>query len=345
VGTIRLFKRGAVYWTDLRTKEGREKESTGEKQREAAARIARQRLRLAEARQTDGPGPTLRDVLESWVIDHVALLESGNSRRSAESTVRRLLVELGALAEERVSGVRQLQVDRFAAQLRGKLKSRSTVAKRMRHLRAAVRWAERHGMMPPAPFRIDVRPPRPQPVALSPEEIRRLFAAAPEGRVRLAMLLAATCGLRHSELVRLKVSDFRGNALSVREAKADSDRVVPVPEPAAEAISEWIARCNRQPDWPLLGHHRAPWRRVVRLSKSVQRAFVAAGLWRVELKPGLHALRRSCATHMLGSGADLRTVMSVLGWRNLATPMHYLASVDGKKREASEKLALVLFPA
>jgi integrase len=339
----RLYKRGATYWVDLRAGGRRTRHSTETSVRAEAEREARRRWKLVE--HLDEPlasGPTLRSVLDAWVRDHVALLESPHSRQSATATAESLKRHLGPLGKEPVLDLRQLQVDRFAAALRDSGLARSTVAKHLRHLRAAVRWATAHGILPRAPgWNVTPRKVVTVPVVLSPAEVRAVIAAAKDERVRLAMLLAATCGLRHGELLRLRVRDVRddGRTLLVHEAKWDSGRSVPVPEVAAVALREYLGGCRRSAEWPLLGQLRRPARPMVRLTRSVRAAFDAAGLGRRDLKPGLHALRRACATHQLAAGADIRTVMANLGWRNLVTPMLYLGAQDRLRRDAAERLA------
>jgi integrase len=52
------------------------------------------------------------------------------------------------------------------------------------------------------------RAPKKLPVVLSPEEVEKLIAAAPNIRYRLILLLLYASGLRKSEASRLKIADI-----------------------------------------------------------------------------------------------------------------------------------------
>lgn len=137
-------------------------------------------------------------------------------------------------------------------------------------------------------------------------------------------------GLRLAELASLDVRDLDPIGETVRVmGKGSRERIVPVGNPALEAISRYRREANVQ-SGPLflnksrkrLGH-RSIW---LLLKNYVRKAGLPA-----TLSP--HKLRHSFATHLLDNGADLRSVQSLLGHASLSTTQIYThVTTDRLKR-------------
>ena len=102
--------------------------------------------------------------------------------------------------------------------------------------------------------------------------------------------------------------------------KGDKERVVPLGRAAVEALTEYLDRGR-----PMLEKRN----RGGGLFLSQQgRTLTRGWIWElVKNKSGgrasPHMLRHSCATHMVGNGADLRTVQTLLGHADIATTQVY----------------------
>jgi len=137
----------------------------------------------------------------------------------------------------------------------------------------------------------------------------------------LLELLYAT-GMRVSELVNLRLEDLNLQTSSaIVRGKGDKERIVPFGVSARDALQRYLRDARPQlcrarrsslvfADRNGTGLTRERVWRIVRESKS-------------DGKASPHMLRHSCATHMVGNGADLRTVQTILGHADIATTQVY----------------------
>ncbi len=141
-------------------------------------------------------------------------------------------------------------------------------------------------------------------------------------RARLLFLLLYGGGLRVSEACRLKRNDLLLTQRSLRvRGKGGKERQILLPQLCVKALQSWL---RQHPDGDyIFGISPLDPRVAYGL---IRQAGAQAGL----LKPlNPHALRHSYATHLLGSGANLRTLQELLGHKSLsATEKYTHLSVD-----------------
>ena len=136
-------------------------------------------------------------------------------------------------------------------------------------------------------------------------------------------------GVRVSELVGLDLTDVSFGDASVRVlGKGKKERVVPLGTKAREAVLAYLARRGELAhpktfaiDGKALFLGRLGKRIGVRWVQELVHRYGALGAGRADLHP--HALRHSCATHMLEGGADLRAIQEMLGHSSLSTTQRY----------------------
>ena len=199
------------------------------------------------------------------------------------------------------------------------------------------------------------------PVVLSQAEVRRVLRAL-SGTVRVCVALMYGSGLRLSECLALRIKDldFDRGEIVVRGGKGGKDRRVPfaaschrmVRRQIKRGLGVWSADRRNGVDgcgldaalarkYPnAIGDWR--WQRLFPATRTfveagtgarkrhhlhptaVQRAVTVAGKRAgIAKRVNCHAFRHSFATHLLESGADIRTVQELLGHSDVRTTMIY----------------------
>jgi integrase/recombinase XerD len=225
-----------------------------------------------------------------------------------------------------------------------------TAARRRATLRRFYAFLAAEGLRPdnPADVLDAPRRDRPLPKLLSEAEVDRLLAAARawEGahglRASALLELVYAAGLRVSELVALPLAAVaRDPAVLLIRGKGDKDRMVPIGEPARDAVKAYlpvretflaakgVARTRGQ---RFLFPSRAGAGHLTRdgFAKMLTELAVRAGVPPGRVSP--HVLRHAFATHLLAHGADLRGVQAMLGHADISTTQIYTHVLDARAR-------------
>jgi len=199
------------------------------------------------------------------------------------------------------------------------------------------------------------------PVVLSRSEIRSVLAHLPYPHDLIVSILYGS-GLRVGEAVRLRIKDvdLSRRSLTVRNGKGAKDRVTVLANRCIEPLKQQIDRAltisaddtrrirggvilphaldrkfpnaRFDPGWqwvfPARELSRDPrsgqMRRYHLFNSTVQRAVKQSARRAMLRKPvTCHTFRHSFATHLLESGADIRTIQQLLGHSDVRTTMIY----------------------
>jgi integrase/recombinase XerD len=171
--------------------------------------------------------------------------------------------------------------------------------------------------------------PRKLPVILSPEEVGRLIAAAPNLKHQAAMSVAYGAGLRVSEVVSLKVGDIDGERMTLRveQGKGRKDRYAMLSPVLLERLRAWWRLGHaqgkvRHGGWLFPGLDPTDHVTARQLNRAVHLAAATAG---IEKRITPHGLRHAFATHLLEQKVDIRVIQVLLGHKRLDTTSLYAA--------------------
>lgn len=131
------------------------------------------------------------------------------------------------------------------------------------------------------------------------------------------------CGLRISEALGLTPDVFQGRPTSLRiTGKGGKTRLVPLLPVVMEAVETYYKLCpyHLEAGAPLFRGARGGPLQPAIIQREMQKLRSALGL---PDSATPHALRHSFATHLLGSGGDLRTIQELLGHASLSTTQIY----------------------
>ena len=174
-----------------------------------------------------------------------------------------------------------------------------------------------------------IKEPERLPPVLSPEEVKRVLTMATSLKARAMLTLSYGCGLRASEVVRLRAGNIDREQMIIRivQSKGRKDRHVMLPPEVLKLLRQWwkerptIHDAGVTPEhrWLFPGRKHQPLttRQFSRLFKDAAKA---AGLRKTV---SLHSLRHSFATHLLERGKDIRLIQALLGHSKLETTARY----------------------
>ncbi|MCE5205873.1 MAG: site-specific tyrosine recombinase XerD [Porphyromonadaceae bacterium] len=169
------------------------------------------------------------------------------------------------------------------------------------------------------------------PVVLSLEEIDAILATidlSTVGGTRNYAIIETlySCGLRISELISLRFSDFFPEEGFIRvKGKGSKQRLVPISDTAIQRIKDWLP--YRSQIVIKKGNEDIVF--VSARGKAISRVTVfyyirqyaeAAG---IQKTIGPHVFRHSFATHLLERGANIRVIQEMLGHEKITTTEIY----------------------
>jgi integrase/recombinase XerD len=170
------------------------------------------------------------------------------------------------------------------------------------------------------------------PDTLSVDEVEQIIGAidlsTPEGiRNKAIFETMYSCGLRVSELVNLKISQFYPDLGFIRvTGKGDKERLIPIGNTAVKHVKIYLKTVRTHVD---IASGQEDFLFLNRRGSKLSRVMIFLVLKDLAVKAGIsktispHTLRHSFATHLVEGGADLRAVQEMLGHESITTTEIY----------------------
>ncbi|NOY35348.1 MAG: tyrosine-type recombinase/integrase [bacterium] len=270
-------------------------------------------------------------------------IEKGRSLKTVENYDRYLRRFLWFLKAKNPDEITDEAVRKFRLWLNRRELKRKTQNYYLIALRVFLKYLAKRGIKSLAPERIELAKVSQRELDLITEdELERLLSAPGDGDLRqlrdsaILELLFST-GLRVSELCALNrddIGDAKNGEFSVR-GKGDKIRVVFVSDTAKQALEKYMGKRvdTEEALFVRMGAGNSP--AISRLTpRSIERIVkhyaIRAG---ISKKVTPHVIRHCFATDLLSSGADLRSVQSLLGHSNITTTQIYTHVTNKQLRD------------
>ncbi len=230
---------------------------------------------------------------------------------------------------ERDVALKEGDIEAWVADLFRRGLARSSISRKLATVRGFFRYLLRKKVIDSNPA-VNLHNPKQeirQPKTPNIDEVFALLGTDGGASVAAARDLALAellygSGLRISEALQLNARDVEPPCEVIRiMGKGGRERLCPLSDCSRACLEKWLKMRGSlaEPDEPALfvgmRGRRLDRREAARI---IARLGSGAG---ISISP--HALRHAFATHLLGSGADLRSVQELLGHKRLATTQRY----------------------
>lgn len=287
--------------------------------------------------------------MEQYIDRYVDYLR--NVKKSSENTVasyRRDLIKFYRYFDEkgitRIDDINETYITSYVLEMEKQGMSMATVSRNIASIKSFYAYLMRERIVNDDPTE-NIKPPKivkKVPETLTISEVNKLLdqptnKTPKEIRDKAMLELLYATGIRVTELVTLKLTDVNIKLGFIECHDGDRVRTVPVAEVAQRALSRYItevrddmsggsdylffnckgAHMTRQGFWKIIKYYAAK-----------------AGIDK-DITP--HMIRHSFASHMLGNGADIKSVQEMLGHVDIATTQIYLTNKQSKLKEEYAK--------
>jgi integrase/recombinase XerC len=242
-----------------------------------------------------------------------------------------------------ITKIEEIDIREFIGRLYNK-NSKASISRKLTSIRNFLEFLIRQGKIASNSAKLVPIPKgeRRTPAFLTVDEVFVLVEKPDDNEVlgvrdRAILELLYSSGLRVSELNGIKTGDTDLTSSFVKVlGKGGVERIVPIGSKAINAIKYFLEKRNEltpKVDYLFINSRggRLSVRSIARIVKKY------ANLSGIPKNISPHVLRHTFATHLLGSGADLRAIQEMLGHKSLSTTQRYTHASIEKIMEVYDK--------
>ncbi len=278
-----------------------------------------------------------------------------SERNYSEHTIRAYMTDLGEFSgflKEKgiftqgteISSIDVVSIRVYIGWLYGKKNSKKSISRKLASIRSFFEFLMRENAIQKNSAKLVPTPKGEKrlPAFLTVDETFKLIETTDTKNVlglrdKAILELLYSSGLRVSELVGIDLGNLNlTNSLVKVLGKGSKERIVPIGSKAVQAIRQFIEKRHEiRPTGDFLFVNSRGGRLTVRsVGRIVKKYSIISGIPK-NVSP--HVLRHTFATHLLGSGADLRAIQEMLGHSSLSTTQRYTHTSIEKIMEIYDK--------
>ena len=262
--------------------------------------------------------------------------EKGYSKKTIISYEKDLELFNKYLKENKITNINKIDyntIRKYLGYLHDEKYEASSVSRKISALRSFFKYNLKENIITNNPMTLISNPKKEKklPKYLNYEEIEKLLNSieldTKEGiQERLIIELLYSTGIRVSELVNIKIKDIKihENQISIL-GKGNKERIVLFGKKAKDLIKLYMTTYKEYYKGNILNEYLLINKKGKQLTTNKIELIVKDALKKSALKLNIspHTLRHTFATHMLDSGADLKSVQELLGHSSLSTTQVY----------------------
>jgi len=280
------------------------------------------------------------DELQKAFADYLRI-ERGYSEHTLRNYISDIIIFFDYLKEKnidisdvsRLESLEPIDIRGFLAS-RFKLNKASSNQRRLSAIKTLYRFLQKRGLITGNPSEIISSPKTEKslPKAISVDEVLALIHSIDGSDVldlrdRAMVELMYSSGLRVSELVSINLTDIDLSNATLRViGKGRKERILPIGSYAVQSVDEYIQKRGElsKSETEALFLNKNGGRITTRSVARIVKKYLYKCAINKNVSP--HTLRHSFATHLLGSGADIRFIQELLGHASLSTTQRYTSA-------------------